>query len=271
MIEHRNVVGWLMSSMTLMLTPQLRAQEIAADRPNEARQSEPLPQRTMAMIPAGADTYTAFLQGRGLGAAGVGLVDGRPSSAGGNEASGGLRLWGHFLDRVVAQGEVGNNSKGKFVPSVAVAVRALGDRKRGLAGGVLARYRTEGFSTIEGEIEGGLIGSYATHHLHLDTGLIAGVGIEEEEADGELLLRLGYDLAPIFRLGLETRIRRELAEEEAAEATGVEGGEWDAFAGPQGTLAIDHFFASLTAGVQKPRFTANVGWLAHVMVGAVAF
>jgi hypothetical protein len=248
----------------------------AEPRPYDAPATVPRPptaQRTMGIVPSGVDTYTAFIQDSSIGAAGVGLVDARPrdGATGGTEASGGLRLWGGFLDRLVVQAEAGNDSEGRFVPSLGVAARVLGERKKGWAVGALGRYRTEGFSTIEGEIEGGLLGSFTQSKLHLDAGIIAGVGIEEEEADGEALLRFGYDVAPVFRLGFEGRVRRELAEETEMAKPAGEGEEWDAFVGAQATLALGQFFSCVTAGPQKPRFTEKIGWMAQFTVGGIAF
>jgi len=260
-----------LSLAVLGLNSVSAAPAVATERESEAPKAvhSPLPQRTISMIPSGVDTYTAFIEENGVGAGAVGLADGRPESAGGNELSGGLRLWGSFVNRVVVQADVGNDAKGKFVPSLSAAVRVLGDRERGWALGVLGRYRTEGFKTVEGEIEAGLLGGFQQRRLHLDIGLIAGVGVEEEEADGELLARFGYDLLPALRLGAEVRARRELAEEEEAEA--VEGGEWDAFGGPQLTVAYEHFYSSVTAGIQKPRFTEDAGWMAQLVIGGIAF
>jgi hypothetical protein len=184
----------------LSVSSSLRAQPRESSTATEAtpeRRSE----RTLRRIPSGVDTYTAFIEGQSLGAAGVGVLDGRPGEERSVDASGGIRFWGSFLDRFVIQGEAGKDAKGRFAPSVTLAARLLGDGKSGWAAGVLGRYRTEGFSTVEGEVEGGLLGGYARNRLHLDAGLIAGVGIEESEADAELLFRLGYDLAAIFRLG----------------------------------------------------------------------
>jgi hypothetical protein len=230
-----------------------------------------VPQTTISRIPSGVDTYTAFIEEGSVGAAGVGLLDGRPSSAGGIEARGGVRTWASFLDRVVMQAEAGHDSKSRFVPSLAVAVRALGDRERGWAFGVLGRYRTEGFTALEGEVEGGLLGGYAKNAVHLDAGLVVGVGIEEEEADGEALARFGYDVVLPLRVGFEGRLRRELREEEAEEAETVEGGEWDAFAGAQATLGFEHVFGILTAGVQKSRLAQEPGWMTQLVLGGIAF
>jgi hypothetical protein len=237
--------------------------------PEPELSSAEVARHTLIATPTGVETYTAFLGERGLGASGVANV----TSVAGSETdlSGGFRLWGGFLDRVTAQGDAAKNSKGRFAPSLAVGVRVLGDRSKGWALGVLGRYRTEGFSTVDGEVEGGLLGSFARRQLHLDAGVIAGVGIEEEEADGEGLVRFGYDLSNNVRLGVEGRVRHELETggEQAARAAGES--EWDMFAGAQANLAFSHFFGVLTVGPQKPRASEDIGLMLSLMLGGVAF
>lgn len=193
------------------------------------------------------------------------------SWAGATDLSGGLRLWGGFLDRMTVLGEGSKTEKGRYAPSLTVAVRVLGDRRANWGIGILGRYRTEGFSTIDGEVEAGFLGSYVKSGLHLDAGVLAGKGLEEEEADAEVLARFGYDVFPVLRLGLEGRVRHELGKEPAAATTGGDTGEWDALAGAQASVAYDHFFLTLTLGSQKPRLSEQLGFVGHVVVGGVAF
>lgn len=235
------------------------------------RTSAELAEQTLAATPSGVDTYTAFLGERGLGAAGLANLN--SGTGEGADLSGGARLWGGFLGRITVQGEAANNAKGRFAPSLAVAGRLLGDRRKGWAVGLLGRYRTEGFSTIEGEVEAGVLGSFAQRRLHLDAGVLAGAGIEEEEFDAEGVLRFGYDLAKVLRVGFEGRARREIEEEEgeAELRPGGEAGEWDMFAGAQASVAFDHYFGTLTFGPQKPRMTDQVGLMVHLVIGGVAF
>jgi hypothetical protein len=177
--QRRSVAGLLLVASICLGLPAEAVEVGPQEKLGEAAPTlpVPVPQRTLAKVPSGVDTYSALVDGSTLGAAGVGLVDGRTKEAGGSKASGGVRVWTTFLDRFLAQAEAGNDAKQRFVPSLTLAARALGDRKRGWAAGVLARYRTEGFATVDGEIEGGLLGAYARHRLHLDAGLVVGVGI----------------------------------------------------------------------------------------------
>lgn len=243
-----------------------RAADAGAER--DIVTSEPLPQRTLAAVPNGVDTYTAFLGQRGVGAAGVGVIESGTTKS---DLSGGVRIWGGFLNRFTAVGDASRDQKGRFAPSVALGARLLGDRQTGWGLGALGRYRTEGLTTMDGEVEGGLMGSYAKRQLHLDLGLIAGVGVEEKEADGEVAFRFGYDVLDVLRLGVEGRVRRELGDEEAAPPAGVKQEEWDAFGGAQACVAFNHFFGTLTLGPQKLRTSEQVGFLAHLMLGGVAF
>jgi hypothetical protein len=257
----------LVANVSAFSASALGAESDTGEAPQQT--SSEIAKQTLASTPTGVDAYTAFVGERGLGAAGLGNLT---SDSGDVAVSGGARLWGGFLDRFVIQGEAAKDPKGRFAPSVAVAARLLGDRRKGWALGLLGRYRTEGFSTIEGEVEGGLLGSFAKARLHLDAGLLAGAGLEEEELDAEGIVRFGYDLARILRVGFESRIRRELEEEGAAkERAAGEAGEWDMFAGAQASLAFDHYFGTLTVGPQKPRTSEDVGLMVHLVVGGVAF
>lgn len=67
------------------------------------------------------------------------------------------------------------------------------------------RYVAEGFAELEGEVEAGFLASYAKRRLHLDANVIVSAGFEEGEADGELLVRFGYDVLAPLRLGAESR------------------------------------------------------------------
>jgi hypothetical protein len=259
----------LITVALIALPGRVRAAE--TDRADTPPEQVPLPTRTLAAVPAGVDAFSAFVEGSAVGATAVGSLDGRSEGDGRSRASAGSRLWVTLGNRVVAQAEAGNDASGRFVPSLTAVVRVLGDRQTGWAAAALARYRTEGFSTLEGEAEAGLLGSYARHQLHLDLGLIAGVGLEEEEADGEAVFRFGYDLVPSLRLGAEARVRRELLERPRTMPAAAEGDEWDAFAGIQGTLALGQFFGCLTLGPQKVRSSEELGWMAQLSLGGVAF
>jgi hypothetical protein len=260
------LLGALALASTVATLP---ASALAADvAPGEEVRREPAAEHTLAATPSGVDSNTAMVGERGVGAAGVGELDVISKV----DALGGMRLWASFLNRLVVQGDAFKGENGRFRPSLAVVGRVLGDRRRGWAMGLMGRYRTEGLTTVEGEIEGGVVGSFAREGLHLDLGLAAGAGLEEEEKDAEGQLRFGYDIWRALRLGFEGRVRRELEEE--AEETGGErgaGGEWDMFGGAQASVAVDHFFGVLTVGPLKRRTSEDVDLMLHLIVGGVAF
>lgn len=226
--------------------------------------------RSMDAVPSGVDTYTAFAGEHVLGAAALAGAQTGRQETGGTALAGGARLWVGFLERVTVQGEFGRDLEGRYSPSAAAAIRVFGDRRRGWALGTLGRYRTRGLSTIEGEVEMGLLGSYRRNKLNIDLNVVAGVGVAEEEADAESALRLSYDLSDLFRLGLEGRVRRELREERDRPSEEGEG-EWDAFAGVQASFAFQRFFAMVTAGPQKQRLGDEVGVAGQLLVGGVTF
>jgi hypothetical protein len=127
--------------------------------------SEPLFQRTLAAVPTGVDTYTAFLGQSGVGAASIGVVE---SGKRNSDLSGGARIWGSFVNRFSAMGEASRDQKGALRQALRLVRGLLGDRQIGWGLGALGRYRTEGLTRIDGEIEGGLMRSYAKRRLHLE-------------------------------------------------------------------------------------------------------
>ena len=174
---------------------------------------------------------------------------------------GGLRLWGAPIDRVTLLAEGSQRDNGEPAPSVTLQVRILESQAWAL--GALSRYKAEGFAEIEGEIEAGLLGSYAGGGLHLDLNALAGRGVEEEETDGELLFRSGYEVFGPVQLGLEGRARYRIAG-----TLDLPGGRrWDAFGGPQLTASFDQFYAgALTGPASAP---SGVGWTSMLTLGGV--
>jgi hypothetical protein len=131
--------------------------------------------------------------------------------------------------------------------------------------GVLGRYKAEGFAEVEGEVEAGLLLALESHRWHLDLNALAGRGVEEEETDGELLLRGGFDASGMFRLGFEGRGRQRLAGDEALAG----GRSWDVFGGPQVTASFDPLFASVLTGATTVGLASGVGWGSLLTIGGV--
>lgn len=178
-----------------------------------------------------------------------------------SQFGGGFRIWGAPIDRLTLLADVQRRSSGEFGPAAGLQVRIWNNRQWALGG--LGRYKAEGFAELEGEIELGMLGSYAAHHWHLDLNLVAGRGFEEEETDGEFAARAGYDVLPFLRLGFEGRGRYRLA----GDARLSNGRAWDAFGGPQATLSLAHVFTSLWTGATSSGVVDGVGWGTTLVVG----
>jgi hypothetical protein len=220
-------------------------------------------------VPRVAYTDTAFgTAPLVLGAAGFGEMRGTDNRETQPHVGGGIRLWGSPIDRlllvITAQRRDSND---QFAPSVTAQVRILGGERQGWALGALARYKTEGFAGLEGEMEGGILGSFNQQRFHVDLNIVAGGDFDGREGDGELLARGGYDVLRILRLGVEGRGRYRLAG--SAELPG--GRAWDAFGGAQAFAFADHYFGSLTAGPSTVGIVDRIGWSAIASAGGVMF
>ena len=219
--------------------------------------------------PTVAHTHSAFGVSQGtFGGAGYGESRGRFSPANPN-FGGGLRLWWSPIDRLtlLVDAERREGGEQEFAPSASVAFRILGDRKVGWALAAMARYKAEAFAELAGEAEFAVMGSYARKGLHLDANTIFGVAFEEEESDGELLLRGGYDVLPYLRVGGEGRARVRFSGD-----VSLPGGRtWDMFIGPQVIGYYGAFFGALTAGPSTVGIEESVGWLAIATIGGAAF
>jgi hypothetical protein len=219
--------------------------------------------------PTVAFTHSAFGVSAGtIGGAGYGESSGPFQASPSPQFGGGLRIWGSPIDRLTLFADAERREEGerKFAPSASVQVRILGDRARGWALSLLGRYKAEAFAELGGEAEFAVLGSYARRGLHLDGNAIVGVGFEDEESDGELLGRVGYDVLPFLRVGGEARGRYRLSGDVSLPG----GRSWDAFLGPQVLGYYDAFFGALTAGPSNVGI-ANTGWLAIATIGGAAF
>lgn len=180
---------------------------------------------------------------------------------------GGLRAWGSPVDRLTLFGQGARRDNGEFAPSVGAQVRILGDRRDHYAIAASGQYVAEGFAELEGEVEVGLLASYANHRVHLDANAIVGAGLEEDEMDGELLARVAYDVFDRVRLGVEGRARQRLGGEEE-----LAGGQTrDGFLGLQTLLTHDPVFFTVTFGPNTIGIKDGIGWCGIVSAGGVAF
>jgi hypothetical protein len=184
------------------------------------------------------------------------------------EALGGGMLYGSPLERLLLVLTTERTFDGRWAPAGTVAFRFVGSNIQGYALSGLARYRTEGFSELGGEVEGGILFSLAQRGLHLDANLVFGGGVEEEEAgeaDGELKLRAGYDVARWLRVGLDGQARKRLA----GDALAPGGRTWDVVGGPQLLVSWQRFYASATFGPSTVGVAHDVRWAGLLAIGGV--
>ena len=220
-------------------------------------------------VPRVAYTDTAFGVGAAtLGASGFGEARGSASAGTQPHLGGGIRVWGSPIDRLVLVLDAQRrDSNDRFAPAVTVQVRILGSESEGWALGALGRYKTEGFASMEGEIESGILISASHLAFHFDGNVVAGGDFDGKEGDGELLARAGYDVLPFLRLGAEGRGRYKLAG-----TTELPGNRnWDAFGGPQVFAFADYYFAAATGGPSTVGLVDHIGWSVIATAGGVMF
>lgn len=237
--------------------------------PHEIQQEIPLVAYTTSAFGAPRMTMGALGWGGVLGAPsasspGTGLVN--PVSAGG-----GARVWGSPIDRLTIVLEVARPLDDKACggagkpcvaanaakPSASVIGRLLGSRKQGWALAAQLTYRTDGFADFGGEIEGSLLFSLARSGLHFDTNVTFGGAADpdEQEADGEVKLRVGYDVTTWLRVGLDGRFRYRLVGAQSLPGNRL----GDAVAGPELLFGYKHFFFAMDGGPSTVGVAKGVG------------
>jgi len=260
------------NTLSLVLSSLLFSNLAFAEGADSADSSPGAPSRPVATaideVPRVAYARGAFgSSAPSVGAAGFGVT--RVEGRGGDRPwfGGGVRAWGSPIDRVTILAEGKRRDNGEFAPSVGAQLRLLGSRSEHYAIALGAEYLAEGFAELGGEIEGGVLASYAKARLHLDANLVVGGGFDEGEADGELLARLGYDVMQPVRLGLEGRVRQRLAGR--GELPGARTA--DGFVGAQAMLTHEQLFLAVTGGPTTIAIANGVGWSALATFGGAAF
>ncbi|APR80283.1 Hypothetical protein A7982_05630 [Minicystis rosea] len=219
-------------------------------------------------VPLVGLTTSAFgATARSVGAAGYGGIFGRAGAGVDTKPVGGGRVWGSPIDRLTIRVDIDQGVSGEVAPSFTVQGRIFGDRARGWALGALLSYRFEGFAEVAGEIEGGLLFSVARNRMHLDANVIVGGGIEEHEVDGEIKLRVGYDVTPWLRVGADSRFRYRLGGDKF-----LPGGRvGDGIGGPELLFAWKNFFLDLTGGPSTVAVVEGIGWTVNGAIGGALF
>ena len=224
--------------------------------------------------PIAAFTYAA--QGAeeksiGVQAYGLGLVAADQKSV----LGGGGAIWGSPLKRLTLVVDGQRSLSRDFSPSAAMILHFYGEGDEGLSLGALGKFKIDGFAggpardEIESEIELGMLASYRHASWYVDANAIAGQGTGDDgEMDTEARLRFGRALGAHGRLGFDGQVRARVAGPRLL----PNGRTWDFAAGPQAMVAWDRWYGSLTAGPATTGLVSrNVGWLAILSVGAVAF
>jgi hypothetical protein len=229
----------------------------------------PLRHSAATEVPRIAYADTAFGVSKAtLGAAGFGEARNGVNSEAHARVGGGLRIWGAPIERLLLVLDAQRSDENeRFVPAVTAQFRVFGGEREGWALGVLARYKTEGFAELGGEVEGGLLGSLSNAGLHLDANVVAGADFDGGVSDGECLARGGYDVLSFLRLGAEGRVRYRLTGK-----TQLPGNRaWDGFGGAQVLAFADHYFGAVTGGPSTVGISDRIGWSVIASAGGVMF
>ncbi len=259
----------MQSLLALSVAASVLALSAAAAAQAAADASVPPPDATVTGIrdevPLVGYTQSAFgASARTGGAAAFGGLIGGATAPKTTDFGGGGRLWVSPIDRLTLLVDVERRPFGdEAAPSATAAVRLLGDRAAGWAAGALVSYRTEGFAEIGGEVEAAVMLSFARARFHVDGNVVFGAGVEEREMDGEVKLRLGYDVGSFVRLGLDGRFRYRLDGDELL--PGDRRG--DAAGGPEVMFGYGSFFAAVGGGPSTVGISTTLGWTTTATIG----
>jgi hypothetical protein len=244
----------------------------AADDANGATEGAAPEVRTApTSIPITAYTYNANGAPSGtVGAMAYGVGNsGAESNA---RLGGGGSVWASPIDRLTIVADAKRDVTAEFTPSVAAIVRLLGTPNQGWSLGALGKFKIDGFARgpnkeVETEAETGVLLSYGKGRYHLDVNALYGVGLGDDgEMDAEGRLRLGVDVVPMVRLGIDEQARFRLKG-----VNNLPGDRtWDFAGGPQVLVSWKNFFGALTAGpTTMGVIDKRVGWMAIASLGGV--
>jgi len=269
----------LRPAAAVLLSSTLAAPAFADSLPPDAVTPAAQPHDIREEVPLLAYTTSAFGASRlTMGALGYGGVLGAPPASApgtglvnGLTGGGGARIWGSPIDRVTILLEVARPLDDKACggtgkpcvpanaakPSASVIGRLLGSREAGMALSAELTYRTDGFADFGGEVEGSVLFSPARAGFHLDSNVTAGGAADpdEREADGEVKLRLGYDVTPWFRMGLDGRFRYRLLGAQSLPGNRL----GDAVGGLELLFSYKHLFIAADAGPSTVGVAHGVG------------
>lgn len=162
-----------------------------------------------------------------------------------------------------------SSNAGRVAPLVAGRVQLLKQPAHGVDFAGSLFYKAEGFTELEGEIEGVLSVARRFDAWLLLATLAYGQDPEGRERDAELTLGCLLQLSRMAQLGLDARGRFGLGEEEEAERAAEP--ESDLQAGPVLNLALGPVVVSAQGGVSAVRRedeTTRVGLIAAAGLGS---
>jgi hypothetical protein len=167
---------------------------------------------------------------------------------------------------------VASSNAGRVAPSVGGRVQLLKQPAHGVDFAASLFYKAEGFTELEGEIEGVLSVARRFDAWLLLSTLAYGQDPEGRERDAEITLACLLKLSRIAQVGLDARGRFGLgAEEEQEEAERADEPEGDLQAGPVLNLALGPVVLSAQGGVSALRRadeTTRVGLIAAAGLGS---
>lgn len=224
----------------------------------------PPPVAPHVIAPQPGFATTAFgLPSPSVGAAAFGSASSRAA----NSYGGGGMVFGSPIDRLTLFGVGERRLDGRSAPSAMATFRFAGGAADGWALAGMARYKAEGFAEVEGEVELGLLGSFASRRSYGDVNLVVGRGFDESETDGELKLRVGYEPLSWLRTGVDGRARFRMGG--GAKLPGDRS--WDVVGGPQVLVGGARFYGAVTVGPTTVGVASGVGWSATLQVGGIAW
>jgi len=228
-----------------------------------------------ARAPADDDVFTpglthAATQGRGFATA-VTSYNGA-AHATTVDVNGEVTLFGPVrlvlrVDNVLGS-DIGSGVSGKARPGIGAAVQWLDERKHGVSSSAYFQYKAEGFTEVEGELEGLVSFAKQLGPVHSTLNLAYGQDPDGVERDGEVAL--GLHIEPIHGLftGVVGRYRDALG------SNGDKGTHIlrDALGGLSATYVIGRFGITGTAGIAGIKTTTTAmqaGPEAALSIGSV--
>lgn len=165
---------------------------------------------------------------------------------------------------------VASGSAGRLSPSAGARVQLLNQLDHGLSLAGSVFYKTEGFTELEGEIEGVLSAARRFNAWLLLSSIAYGQDPEGHERDAELTLACLVELSRVAHVGLDARGRLDLgSRRDTLRAAGEPVSDFQA--GPVLSLALGPLALSAQAGVSGLRDvnqTNHVGFIAVAGLGS---